>query len=115
MVDAYFPPMPHTRTRIRRLIWLVVSSAIAYGLLLFGFCVLHGLNESDPFYRSEWIGAWSLAVLGIASAIYGIKHGRRRQRLVAIIALALIASSIPVLTLLKRSPASPPPLPQATE
>src|SRR5438552_1473722 len=74
------------------------------GLLLFGLSVIHGINNSDPSYITELIAAWSVAALGVYSGIYVLKRGHRKQRIAAGIALALVGSSMAVVTFLNRTP-----------
>jgi peptidoglycan/LPS O-acetylase OafA/YrhL len=101
---------PRTRTSHRWRVRLHLLSACTGGLLLFGFSVLHGINNSDPSYITELLIAWSAAALGIYSGIYTLKRGHRKQRVAAVLALALIGCSMVVVTFLNRSPdpSSPP-------
>ena len=100
------------RGRMRR----HLLGALASGLGLFGFSVFHGINTSDTFYRTELLAAWSLAALGFYSGLRAFQRGRHRQRSLAALALALILSSLLVVTLLNRTPdpMSPPPRPSET-
>lgn len=54
--------------------------------------------------------AWGVAVLGFYSSIYAFKRGHRQQRIAVVMALALIGSSMAVVTFLNRTPdpTSPP-------
>ena len=82
------------------------------GLLLFGFSVFHGINKSDALYLPELGLAWSLAAGGFYCGLCAFKRGRRKQRALAALALALIVSTMALVTLLNRTPdplAPPPP------
>ena len=93
-------PRGSHRERVRR----HLLGAWAGGLGLFGFSVFHGFNASDSFYRTELIAAWSVAALGFYFGLRAFQRGRHRQRSLAAVALALIISSLLVVTLLNRTP-----------
>src|SRR4051812_3183577 len=100
------PSTQHHRTRSshRWRVRLHLAWSCIGGILLFGFSVLHGINSSDADYMMELIVAWGAAALGLYSGIYVLKRGHRKQRIMAAIALAVIGSSMAVVTLLNRTP-----------
>src|SRR4051794_1059277 len=93
-----------TRKSLRWTLRLQVFCALACGVLLFAFSVWHGIQISDVYYTMELAVAWSLAALGVCSALYVLKRGHRKQRLAMVLALALIGVSLGVVTLLNRTP-----------
>jgi len=101
---------PRIRTSHHWRVRLHLLLACTGGALLFSFSVFHGINNSDSFYIMELGVAWGVAALGFYSAIYALKRGHRKQRVLAVVALALIVSSIAVVTLLNSTPdpTSPP-------
>jgi peptidoglycan/LPS O-acetylase OafA/YrhL len=94
---------PHRRHRRLRLRLHLLCVSVA-GLLLFPFCVFHGINKSDAFYSTELAVAWIVALGGGYSGIRAFKRGGRSQRIIVLIALALIGSSVATITLLNRAP-----------
>ncbi len=101
----------HRRLRLR-LHLLCVGAA---GLALFAFCVLHGINKTDSHYTLELVGACVIALLGGYSGVRAFKRARRWQRLVVLIAFALLGSSLVTTLFLSRSGDPSPSLPPANE
>lgn len=91
---------------------LAISLVGSCGLTLFGFVVLHGVNETDAFYSAEIFAVWMLAVLGAGLGLRTFKRATRNQRVILSVSFALIICSISVITLFKSSSASPPAIPQ---
>ncbi len=102
--------MPSSSTRGRRsnkTRWHLLSVSLC-GLFLFGFCVFHGIHQSDARFDMEIASALALAFLGIYSGIYAFKHAHRRQRVIVALALALIISSLVTSFFLGNVSESPP-------
>ncbi len=100
------PEVTHAATsrgRRRRLRLHLLCVSVA-GLLLFPFCVVHGINKSDAFYSMELALAWIIALVGGYSGVRAFKRGRGLQRIIVLIAIALIGSSLATITFLNRAP-----------
>ena len=95
-------PAAHRHRRLRLRLHLLCVSVV--GLLLFFFCVFHGINKSDAFYSTELAIAWIVALGGGYSGVRAFKRGGRSQRIIVLIALALIGSSLATMTFLNRAP-----------
>lgn len=95
---------PRIRKSLRWRIRFHILSACTCGLLLFAFCVWHGINKSDTYYATELSVAWGLALLGCYSAIYVLKRGHRKQRVAVVTAIALIVSSMATVSFLNHTP-----------
>ncbi len=100
------PEVIHTATSRgrRRRLRLHLLCVCTAGLLLFPFCVFHGINQSDAFYSTEMAIAWVIALGGGYSGVRAFQRGRRSQRIIVLIALALIGTSLATITFLNRAP-----------
>lgn len=85
------------------------------GLLLFGFYAFHGINKSDDLYALEMVVAWALALSGIYFGIRTYRRGNASQRVAVAAALALIISSMVIITLFGSYSDSPPSIPQPSD
>lgn len=100
------PEITHGRHRPGRRLRLRLHIAFACfaGVGLFVFCVFHGINKTDSLYGVEMAGAWLVFVAGSYSGARAFKRGNRSQRIIVLIALALLGTSVAAMTLLNRAP-----------
>ena len=82
-------------------------------LVLCGFYAFHRISKSDDLYGVEIMVAWSLAVSGVYFGIRAYQRGKANQRVAA--ALAMIISSILLITLFSSYSDSPPGIPQPSD
>lgn len=81
-----------------------MAFACVAGVGLFVFCIVHGISKTDSFYGLEMAGAWIVFLAGSYSGVRAFKRGNRSQRIIVLIALALLGTSVAAMTLLNRAP-----------
>ena len=96
----------HAQRRLKKRVALLVVCLSS--LLLFGFAGFYGLNKSDSLYGEEMISVWCLALVGGCLGLRTFKRGHRLERMTIAVALAIIVSSIVIITFFNGGSDSPP-------